>query len=269
MGLPGRSQREPFRSAETPTERHWEMVHGLEKLRSLEVPVEFFPVAVWFSWSRKDYPLVRSRPKLKLRDLANLFSSIILDELLEEEENSDLPGGSRTKTIYFFCDFRDSDKVNAAGIFGSLIAQLLEAYWPNALPDHFDQFYQNNKDKRPHEDFLKEQLLKLVKQVGRTRILVDALDECSAAARMEVLRTLLEIHQAGQVNLLITSRDEVDIKTALKDFPSMCINAAVNSQDIKLFVTEECNRNVKLQRKLKGSTKTEVISTISEKADGM
>jgi hypothetical protein len=195
-------------------------------------------------------------------------SSIILDYLLQEQTPNQ-QGAPKNNTMYFYCDFRDNHKVNAAGIYGALIAQLLEAYWVDHLPDYFELFYEKNSAKPPHPDFLKEQLLKLIKQVGHVRILVDALDECTDTTRIAVLQTLLEVQQAGSVNLLITSREEVDIKAVLNGSPSLCINALVNSRDIKLFVTEECERNVKLQRKLKGPTKAEVISTISEKADGM
>ncbi|KAA8895795.1 hypothetical protein FN846DRAFT_314809 [Sphaerosporella brunnea] len=196
-----------------------------------------------------------------------ILSSIIIDRLLAKQENQD--PSSKTETIFFYCDFRDSNKASAAGIYGSLIGQLLEAYWPNELPDHFELFYEKNKDRKPHEELLKEQLLRLLSKAGRTRILVDALDEFPPTSRIEVLQTLIKLQQTGKVNLLVTSREEVDIKTVLKDFPKLRINAAVNSEDIRLFVTEECDNNIRLKGKLKGSTRAEVIATISDKAGGM
>lgn len=186
---------------------------------------------------------------------------------MKEENEAGL--GSRTKTIYFYCDFRDSNKVSAAGVYGSLISQLLQAYWKDYLPEEFENFYQDNCQNPPLEVFLKQQLLTLVRTIGRTRIVVDALDECTPSARSDVLETLLEIRKTTSINLLVTSREEVDIKLLVAEAPRLCINAAVNSDDIEHFVIEECERNPNLRRKLKGLTKAEVIATISSKANGM
>jgi hypothetical protein len=185
---------------------------------------------------------------------------------MQEEEEAGV--SSRTKSVYFYCDFKDVEKASSVGIYGSLLAQILESYY-DELPDHVVEFYEKSHSRPPQADTIKEQLLRLVRKIGCTRIVVDALDECVVSTRIEVLRTLLEIHRAGKINLLITSREEVDIKAILADVPNVCINAIVNSKDIQLFVTEECERNVKLRRRLKGLIKSEVISTVSSEAKGM
>ena len=194
--------------------------------------------------------------------------SIVIDLLLKEEESLGKVHSS-TKTVYFFCDFRDEGKVTAVGMYGSIVSQLLRAYWENDLPQEFAEYFDRHGSQEPREGPLKEQLIELIRKAGRTRIVVDALDEATASLRVDILRSLLELQQAGKVNLLITSREEVDLKSVLSDAPKLLISAAVNSQDIQLYVTEECERNIKLKRKLKGSTKTEVISTISKQAQGM
>ncbi|KAF8537946.1 hypothetical protein BDD12DRAFT_844729 [Trichophaea hybrida] len=195
-----------------------------------------------------------------------ILSSIILDRLLQEE--GEAGASSYTKTVYFYCDFKDVNKASAVGVYGSLLAQILESYY-DKLPTHLAEYYEKNHSRPPQEASIKQELLNLVGKVGCTRIVVDALDECVVSARMEVLKTLLEIQQAGKVNMLITSREEVDIKAVLADVPKVCVNAVVNSKDIQLFVTEECERNVKLRRRLKGIIKSEVISTVSSEAKGM
>jgi len=161
--------------------------------------------------------------------------------------------------------------VSAVNIYGSLLAQLLESNYVNNLPGEIADYYDKNKLRSPLEQVSKEQLLKLVTTVGQTRIVVDALDECVESVRIPVLQTLVELHRSGlgQVNVLVTSRPELDIKLFLEEVPKLCINALVNSQDIRLFVTEECERSIILKNKLKGSIKFEVISTISEEAKGM
>ena len=101
------------------------------------------------------------------------------------------------------------------------------------------------------------------------RVVVDGLDECTSEAGGEILQTLRELNTVADIRLLVTSRDEVDIKTALADVPKLRIDASVNSQDITSFVVDECERNTKLKKILRGPTKQEVISVVSSQADGM
>ncbi|KAF8244834.1 ankyrin [Wilcoxina mikolae CBS 423.85] len=196
-----------------------------------------------------------------------ILSSIVLDRLMGESAGSRPP----PNLIYFYCDFRDAEKVKAVNIYGSLLAQLLESKYENNLPGEIADYYNKHKLRSPLEQFSKEQLLKLIPTVGPTKIVVDALDECVESARISVLETLMELEKAGlgHVNVFVTSRPELDIKLLLEQVPKLCINALVNSRDIRLFVTEECERSVRLKKKLKGSTKSEVISTISSEAKGM
>jgi len=192
-----------------------------------------------------------------------ILSSIIIDNLMKETAN---------KTIYFYCDFKDAEKLSAIGIYCSLAAQILESNWDNDMPPEFESYYQKSKEKPPYESSLREQLMKLFGKIGRTQIIVDALDECSPSVRGDVLKTLLEIQQMGNINILVTSREEVDIKQLVDglDTPKICINinAISNSGDIALFVTGQIERNTKLS-KLKEVTKEEVATTITSQANGM
>ncbi|KAF8537950.1 hypothetical protein BDD12DRAFT_886666 [Trichophaea hybrida] len=192
-----------------------------------------------------------------------ILSSIIIDCLMEENTE---------KTIYFYCDFKDAQKTSITGICRSLAAQVLESNWENDMPPEFESYYEKNKAKPPHESTLREELLKLFGKIGRTRILVDALDECSPSVRGDVLKMLWEIQQKGKTNILVTSREEVDIKHIVDglDMPKVCvkINPILTSGDIALFVAEHIERNAKLSR-LKVSTKEEVATTITSRANGM
>ena len=199
-------------------------------------------------------------------DLTCPRSSIILDDLTKGGINYTSKTG---KFLFFYCDFRLSATTSAHGVYGSLLSQLLDSNGDDDLPPDLKDYFEKNKSTPPPEGFLKEQLMIQIRRAGPIKILVDALDECVPAARIPVLETLMAIHETGSVSLLITSRPDADIKFILKEVPTVCINAAVNSHDIKLYVTEECDRNVKLKRKLKGSTKLEVISTITSQANGM
>ncbi|KAI5841635.1 hypothetical protein BZA05DRAFT_380346 [Tricharina praecox] len=199
----------------------------------------------------------------------SILSSIILDHLLEEEQK--MGNKCPTRTIYFYCDYRDVQKQTPAGIYGSLLAQIVETYSPDHMPPDLQDVFMKSNMSPPLEGFLKEYLLNSASKVafGRTRVVIDGLDECEPAARTKILQTMMEFNRLAGISLLITSRDEVDIKSELAEVPKLRIDASVNSQDITSFVMDECERNNKLRRKLKGATKQEVIAAISSQADGM
>jgi hypothetical protein len=185
-----------------------------------------------------------------------------VDRLIQEEPDT------QTKTLYFYCDFKDVEKMDADGVYRSLTAQILQANWANDIPPEFKRFYDENSTRPPQRDLLKQELLRLVNSCGRTRIVVDALDECNAAERVEILQTLFEIQKAGRVNLLVTSRESLDIKLAVGERNNLCIQSSLNKADIEMFVRHEVERNDKLNR-LKDDTKAEIISKITAGADGM
>jgi hypothetical protein len=191
-----------------------------------------------------------------------LRSSIIIDNLQREYLDTQIA------TLYFYCDFRDAAKSEPANVYGSLIAQILETCWDKEVPEHFQTYYDKNRKRHPEGDVLKDQLLWLLKSVGRTRIVIDALDECPRPMRMGVLTSLLEIQRDTDTNLLVTSRGEFDIKVILEDRDKILVSEDVNSKDITLFVREEIERNVRLRR-LKNVTKAEILETLSAEAKGM
>jgi len=183
-------------------------------------------------------------------------------------------GNGKTRppsTIYFYCDYRDVQTRTPAGVYGSLLAQMVETHSPDRMPFELEDAFETNRNP-PNDSFLQRQLLKVASQTApaRTRIVIDGLDECTPEARVEILETLMELNRsAAEISLLLTSRDEVDIRAVLAKVPKLRIDSSVNSEDITSFVVDECERNNKLKRKLKGSTKQEVIQTISSQADGM
>jgi ankyrin repeat protein len=215
------------------------------------------------SRDRKNHPIVCLT--YVLADSGRILiscSSHIIHQLLEEQ------GTTKSHTIYFFCDFRDVSAVTPRDIYGSLVAQLIKSNWEGELPVNFQHYFENHNKKPPLVEALKEQLKKLLEQAGSTRIIIDALDECDGSVRMELLGTLLDLKRSRNVNLLVTSREEADIKFLVGDETAVCIRPESNSKDIALFVREETERNRKLSG-LKKSTKAEIFSEISTQASGM
>jgi len=109
-------------------------------------------------------------------------------------------------------------------------------------------------------------------------VIIDALDECPDSSGMpspreQVLEFLQELVKLSLPNLhiCVTSRPEVDIRTALEPLTSRKVSLHDQSgqkKDIIQYVTEVVRSDPKMQRWRDEDQKL-VIDTLSERADGM
>ena len=109
-------------------------------------------------------------------------------------------------------------------------------------------------------------------------IIIDALDECPDSSGMpspreQVLDFLQDLVGLSLPNLhiCVTSRPEVDIRTALEPLTSCQVslhNQSGQKKDIVEYVTSIVHSDSKMRR-WRDEDKTLVIKTLSERADGM
>src|SRR5205814_1542737 len=111
----------------------------------------------------------------------------------------------------------------------------------------------------------------LAREFDRTFIVIDALDECERKDRIEVLQpALASLKGSTRISLLITSRDEVDIRRgleALQGYTYIAISD-LNVEDLNLYVNVEVERIQKFKTFPK-KLKEEIIETLVKRADGM
>lgn len=168
--------------------------------------------------------------------------------------------------IYFYCDFRTTSKTKSINICRSLCAQILESHL-DELPAELEQRYdQRSGSSALYEQEVGEIFQMLAFKAGKLTIVIDALDEC--VDRVELLTTLKTVQKVANVNILITSREEPDIKVELEGFPTLPIKPESVNADISLFIREEMTRRPQL-RKLKPELKTDIQMTLVDKAQGM
>lgn len=109
-----------------------------------------------------------------------------------------------------------------------------------------------------------------------TIIVIDALDECDIKKRSDLLWALHKITEDSQclVKILVSSRDDGDIKGQLQDFPNLTIESRRNFGDISAFVRFETDRLIERGRLLRNSKakenlRTLIVEEVTEKAEGM
>ena len=181
---------------------------------------------------------------------------------------------------YFYCDFRDKDKQSRRNIVPSTLWQL--SAQSDLCCDFLSHLYAEHDDGKqvPSDSTLmrclKEMLLLPIQ--GSVYLIIDALDECSNSSglptpREEVLdfvQDLVDLHLPN-LHLCVTSRPEIDIRTTLEPMTSLRVslhNQSGQTKDIVDYVSSVVYSDKKMQR-WREEDKTLIITTLSERADGM
>ena len=182
---------------------------------------------------------------------------------------------------YFYFDFRDIHKQNLHNLLPSLLTQLSARSDPccdilSRLYSAHDRGEQQPSD-RTMVECLKEMLILLDAQ-GPTYIVLDALDECPKTSaipppRAEVLDFVDELVGLHLPNLhiCVTSRPEPGIQAVLERLTTRPVSLHDESgqqEDIANYVASIVDSDRRTRRWRK-EDKDLVITTLTEKADGM
>lgn len=176
--------------------------------------------------------------------------------------------------VYFYCNRNDPSRRDPTILLQALVKQL--ALVLPGLPKSVLAVY----DKREERGFaagaleFQESCDLIVMLLGiypQTTIVIDALDESYPEERwrlLEALRTLIA-SSTSLVKIFVSSRDDIDIKLELEHVPNLHINAMDNMEDIERFVHREVGRGRLLRGNLSEELRSEIITTIVGKANGM
>ncbi|KAG0131110.1 hypothetical protein HOY82DRAFT_647283, partial [Tuber indicum] len=174
------------------------------------------------------------------------------------------PGSMLT---YFYCDFKEVSKQNAFSLIGSIIWQI--ANQKLTMPQDVEDFFlAKSGDGPPKLLALIDLLRHLLRRIDKLAIIVDALDECRDSLKSTVLETLRELTGMSNVNLLVVSRDDLNIKLHFEGLPHLGILKDVVAKDIELYISHTIERSGKLRR-LSSRVKHEVVDALVKGAQGM
>ncbi|KAL1619686.1 hypothetical protein SLS54_006623 [Diplodia seriata] len=172
-------------------------------------------------------------------------------------------------TAFFFCEHDNSDTQGARNILGSLARQL-------ALQND-NSFAELEEFHEKHTTFDKftadnESLLHLIRSISRkfdtTFIVVDGLDEC-LEGRSETAQILSELASAenSSIKVLLTSRDEREIRSQLTEFETAEVNAP--NSDVRLHVAAQLEAPRFKMVGANSSLKEEILEYLVEHSGGM
>jgi len=181
---------------------------------------------------------------------------------------------------YFYCDFRDSKKQEVTGLLVSLVAQLSAK--SDACYDTLSSLHSecDGGSLRPDDDALLDCLVTMLKTKGQptTYIIIDGIDECPNNSGvkshrdrvLKLVKKLVDLHLPN-VRICVTSRPEADIQGALSSSSSHTISLhgeVGQKKDIADYVKSIVYSDWNMQ-KWREEDKEMVISTLTQKADGM
>jgi hypothetical protein len=183
------------------------LVFVLQRFRKLERGREILPLAKWI---------------LQVLSKTVLMSTPI--NFLQHQTDRKEPA----ILAYFYCDFRNPDTRDPLNLARSLLAQICfkQRSFPASLETAFDSCQMSGSPyhRRTNLAMITDMLLEVASQ-HRVTIFVNGLDECEG--REDILDLFRYLGTQGTLlNILVSSRDEADIREALSEFPRMRLETA-------------------------------------------
>jgi ankyrin repeat protein len=192
-----------------------------------------------------------------------------------------MQGGTALIAYYYF-DFKDAAKRDVRGLLSSLLFQLADC--SDSCWGILSQLHKVHGDgsRQPSNAELSRCLKNMLEIPGQVPIVViaDALDECPSdtgtpSAREKVLNLVEDLVRSNYVNLYmcITSRPEQDIRAILNPLKLECRRVSLHKEagqreDINSYIRSFVHTDGAMRR-WKREDKELVISTLSERANGM
>jgi hypothetical protein len=195
-----------------------------------------------------------------------LMSTLI--DYLQQDTHDKVP----TLLACFYCDFRSPETSDPLNIASSLLAQICFKLgsFPASLEAAFNRCNLNQSffGKRINMSTITDVFVEIASQ-HQVTILVDGLDECQK--RQDILVFLRQLGTQGKFfKILVSSRDEADIRGALSDLRRMRLEAssACLDRDIDNYISHRLGNDREFKW-LKPSFQQAIRERLGMKAKGM
>ncbi|KAK2731698.1 ankyrin repeat protein [Colletotrichum kahawae] len=197
----------------------------------------------------------------------SILCSTAIHHILQHQKSSQDIG-----VAFFFFAFDDAGKQDASALLRALILQLSEQQGNISPSSHLSRLYDSCRNSAPRNQALLDCLHRLSRSFKHTHIIIDALDESPRDKhRQDVLDALTTIRGWVEptIHLLVTSRDEVDIRDTLDPSTdeSVAVRNKASNEDIALYVKQSL-RNKPQLRKWKDHHGL-IETTLTTHADGV
>ncbi|KAJ6605278.1 hypothetical protein DFH09DRAFT_1269594 [Mycena vulgaris] len=175
-----------------------------------------------------------------------VLSSAVISELVADRLSfKDLANFRSPPAIaFFYFDFKDKEGQAVDSALRRIILQL-SAQSPNSYRALEERYILNSKGQTlPTYQELQKILEELLLELGRTYIILDALDECQEADQRQLVDCVSTLQRWNQtpLHLLLTSQPRRIFTEGLEGVPSIDIESDITEKDIRFFVDSELER---------------------------
>ncbi len=177
---------------------------------------------------------------------------------------------------YFYFNRNDATRQKPSGALCSFVRQLALSADGEAVQHALMQLYRENRKRalavdRLHDNDAEKLLRQFVDVYPQTTLVLDALDECDAAARVHFVDMLDGLTRAASkpVKIFISSRQDRDIVERFDGGPNVAITATDNADDIAKYVEAELARQPQWTKKFSKALRDDIVRILCEKSQGM
>lgn len=119
-------------------------------------------------------------------------------------------------------------------------------------------------------DDCRGQLLESVNLYTKTTLVLDALDECEANSRIQLVEMIEFLLSTSKkpLKVFISSRPDGDIRARFTSRPNIEIQATDNQGDIEKFVNKEIDKP-RLWGPISSSLRRDIVKILLERSQGM
>jgi hypothetical protein len=177
---------------------------------------------------------------------------------------------------YFYFNRNDPNRCNPSAALCSLTRQLSLTADGRGMHSALVRLYKSKLTRGMALDKIDDEaatqlLREFVDAFPQTTLVLDALDECDEAVRMEFVDLLESLARDATkpIKIFISSRLDSDITERLKGGPNVAITATDNQNDITVFVEAEIAKRPLWKQKLSEQLRSEVVHTLCVRSRGM
>lgn len=175
--------------------------------------------------------------------------------------------------LYFYFNFTDVEKRSTEKAVRSLITQLY--HQSEESRGILDALYEKHgASRQPTHAVLQTTLQDMIRACSSVWIVLDGLDECEARSEYAadgVMPWIKNLRMPPSLHLLVTSRPEEDIKSAIETWADnneiISLQSDVTADDIHAYVRARVEQLVRWETE--PDMRQQIVTTLTERAGGM
>ncbi|KAJ7252185.1 ankyrin repeat-containing domain protein [Mycena rebaudengoi] len=197
----------------------------------------------------------------------SVLSSSVIQKLIEDQQLF-LDLGKSSAVAFFYFDFKAKDENAVETALRRMLLQL-SAQAPAPYNSLNQEYHLSRGQALPNYQVLLRLLRELLRELGRTYIILDALDECPGTEfrRLMALISELRAWKSSPLHVMLTSQPRTRFTEEMGDIPCVVLDANVTQPDIELFIASELRNNPKM--KPWAHRTEEITHRVADKSRGM